>query len=283
MLFSVVIPTCNRPELLELCLGALAPGIQTLKEEFEVIVTDDGSDSVKTLIQNSYPWAHWVKGPRRGPAANRNNGAARARGDWLVFTDDDCLPQANWLEHYQRAIWGNSDARAFEGSIHPRGDLNRDLAECPVNLTGNCFWSANICVSGKLFALLAGFDERFPIAAHEDQDLFLRLKPHTTVPFVKDAVVFHPVRYRKLSQSLRDLNARSLSWLTFAKTHSKELDYDGNLGIIAAGSMSQIRAAYQAVKCGYPKQLVRAVALLLYGMPLVAWHLMISSASETDQ
>jgi GT2 family glycosyltransferase len=281
MLFSVVIPTCDRPDLLKLCLDALAPGVQTFSEGFEIIVTDDGADSVEALLKDSYPWAHWVRGPQRGPAANRNNGAARALGDWLVFTDDDCLPWATWLEQYRRAIDAHPDAMAFEGSIHPQGDLDRDLAECPVNLTGDCFWSANICVARKLFASLAGFDERFRIAAHEDQDLFLRLKPHTSVPFVKDAAVFHPVRYRTLWQSLRDLNTRTLNWLKFVEIHTKELEYGGALGIIAAGSMSQLRAVHHAIKKGYPKQAIRAMAVLLYGMPLVAWNLAASNASQT--
>jgi GT2 family glycosyltransferase len=283
MLFSIVIPTCDRPDLLGLCLDALAPGAQTFGEAFETIVTDDGTVSVEALIRERYPWARWVEGPRSGPAANRNHGAAQATGDWLVFTDDDCLPRADWLDHYGRAIRANPEARAFEGSIHPRGDLNRDLAECPVNLTGECFWSANICVSRTLFGELDGFDERFQIAAHEDQDLFLRLKPRTAVPFVKDAAVFHPVRYRTLWQSLRDLDKRSLNWLMFAKAHSDELDYHSDLGIIAAASMSQFRAAYQALKSGYPRQVIRALVTLVYGVPLVAWRLAVTRASGPKQ
>jgi GT2 family glycosyltransferase len=172
----------------------LAPGAQTLPfGEYEVIVTDDGRETTaEEMVRERFPWARWTQGPRRGPAANRNHGATLARGGWLVFTDDDCLPEAGWLEAYARAVGGS--ARALEGSIHPIGDIDRDLAECPVNLTGGLFWSANIAVQQALFDEVGGFDERYTTAAHEDEDLYLRLRERASTAYVPDAAVFHPVR-----------------------------------------------------------------------------------------
>jgi glycosyltransferase involved in cell wall biosynthesis len=143
---SVIIPTYHRNDLLAKCLDCLAPGVQVLPaEEYEVIVTDDGSKTTaKEMIRDRYPWAKWVAGPRKGPAANRNNGAQYAQGEWLVLTDDDCLPDPNWLSAFADATTGS--ALALEGAIHPLGDINQDLAECPVNLTGGRFWTANIAV-----------------------------------------------------------------------------------------------------------------------------------------
>ena len=91
-LFSVVITTCNRLEMLAKCLDRLGCGMQSLAaNQYEVIVTDDGSQSTaEQLMKGKYPWARWLQGPRKGPAANRNNGARYAEGEWLVFTDDDC-------------------------------------------------------------------------------------------------------------------------------------------------------------------------------------------------
>jgi len=193
-LFSVIIPTCHRNEALAECLARLAPGAQTLPfGEYEVIVTDDGTTSTaEALVGERFPWATWTQGPRRGPAANRNHGATLARGEWLVFTDDDCLPEAGWLEAYAGAVGGS--ARALEGSIHPIGDMDRDLAECPVNLTGGLFWSANIAVDRALFNEVGGFDERYTTAAHEDEDLYLRIREGAKTAYVPEAAVFHPVR-----------------------------------------------------------------------------------------
>ena len=77
LLFSVVIPTCNRLGMLAKCLDRLGFGTQSLAaNQYEVIVSDDGSTvTAEEMIQAQYPWAKWVKGPGKGPAANRNNGA----------------------------------------------------------------------------------------------------------------------------------------------------------------------------------------------------------------
>ena len=70
MKFSVIIPTCHRPELLAQCLRRLADS------EAEIIVTDDSrDDATRVLVERDFPRAHWTAGPRRGPAANRNHGA----------------------------------------------------------------------------------------------------------------------------------------------------------------------------------------------------------------
>jgi glycosyltransferase involved in cell wall biosynthesis len=103
--FSVIIPTYHRNDLLAKCLDCLADGIQTLPfEQYKVIVTDDGSETTaEEMIRECYPWVQWVAGPHKGPAANRNNGAKYAKGKWLAFTDDDCLPDPQWLETYAEA------------------------------------------------------------------------------------------------------------------------------------------------------------------------------------
>ena len=81
-MISVVIPTRHRNDPLAECLARLAPGVQTLAaDRYEVIVTDDGSaETSADVVRQRFPWARWAAGPRRGPAANRNNGARQARG-----------------------------------------------------------------------------------------------------------------------------------------------------------------------------------------------------------
>src|SRR3954454_19452887 len=108
---SVVIPTCDRLGLLRSCLDALKPGTQSYGGEFETIVTDDGREPVGEFLAANYPWVKWVRGPRLGPAANRNHGAALAQGEWLLFTDDDCTPTLGWLQHYTQAIAAHPFAR----------------------------------------------------------------------------------------------------------------------------------------------------------------------------
>lgn len=223
LLFSVIIPTYHRNDLLAKCLDCLAPSIQTLPtEQYEVIVTDDGSETTaEEMILEHYPWVNWVAGPRKGPAANRNNGANFARGEWLAFTDDDCLPDPQWLEAYAKAIDTQVTCLVFEGRIYvdrPR----RNLAETsPTNETGGRLWSCNFTIQRQLFESLAGFDERFPYAAMEDVDLRLRLtKRGHKFPFIQSASVCHPWRRKGGWQQLKQHQKSTFIYLSI---HPEEL------------------------------------------------------------
>lgn len=197
-LFSIIIPTCKRPDALAECLVRLAPGAQTLAAEFyEVIVTDDGVSSaqVRDFLAERFPWARWTAGPRRGPAANRNQGATLATGDVLVFFDDDCLPEADVLAAYAAHFSGPGAANAAEGRIVADRARTRLDDDAPVNETGGLFWSCNIAVRTAVFRALGGFDERFPHAAMEDVELRERLRRNgVVIVFVPQATVVHPLR-----------------------------------------------------------------------------------------
>lgn len=215
-MISVVIPTCNRNELLARCLERLVPGAQTLNaDQYEVVVTDDSSnDGAERLIHSRFPSVRWVRGPRRGPAANRNNGARAARGDWNAFTDDDCIPDACWLKELAAAI--EPGVQVYEGKTECRDGLGA-LDEAPVNLTGGKLWSCNLMVARKVFDAVDGFDEGFPFAACEDMDLQNRLnKLGLQCKFVPRASVDHPPRPRRL------FIARARTWESRVRLQFKE-------------------------------------------------------------
>jgi GT2 family glycosyltransferase len=192
-LFTVIIPTYHRNDLLAKCLDCLAPGLQTLPtDQYEVIVTDDGfQTTAEEMIRQHYPWAKWVAGPRKGPAANRNNGAKSALTKWLVFTDDDCLPSFYWLEAYAKAIIPN--ILVYEGKTTCELGIHSPLEHAPINLTGSYLWSCNIMIDVNLFRDLDGFDENFHYAHLEDVDLRERLNLlRYNFYFVEKAIVDHP-------------------------------------------------------------------------------------------
>lgn len=221
MTLSVIIPTCNRNNLLSKCLDWLGPIVQNISfSEYEVIVTDDSKDNIaRSLIEENYPWAKWMAGPKNGPAANRNSGAKCAKGEWLIFIDDDCLPDKDILLNYKLAISQYSGTMAFEGAIFPDdwNLLKTDMSECPVNTAGGCFWSANICINKKIFEKINGFDEGFLIAAQEDQDIFERLKKITNIVFLENCLVVHPVRFVSLRKKLSSVKVSIENWYFFAK------------------------------------------------------------------
>ena len=194
-LISVVVPTCHRNDLLAKCLDCLAPGVQSLPaDQYEVIVTDDGSRSTaEQLVKTEYPWVRWIAGPRRGPAHNRNNGAAEAKGEWLAFTDDDCLPEQGWLAAYLAAL--SEGVHVYEGKTTCQAGITSPLYQAPVNLTGGCLWSCNFMISSALFHRIGGFDTGFTMPAMEDIDLNERLHQQGEQSvFVEAALVDHPPR-----------------------------------------------------------------------------------------
>jgi len=198
MLISVVIPTCNRNDLLRKCLDRLAPGIQSLnRDNYEIIVSDDSRDNTsKAFVENKYPWAKWLEGSKRGPAANRNNGAKWAKGEWLVFIDDMIALDIDLLKKYERAI-SESEAKVLEGKVLADRDQERFDEHSPLNICGGNLWSCNFAIEKQLFWVINGFDEEFPFPAMEDIDLYKRITEITKIRFIDSAYVVHPWRRMK--------------------------------------------------------------------------------------
>jgi GT2 family glycosyltransferase len=193
---SVIIPTCHRIDHLLRCLYSLSPGIQTLDaKQYEVIVTDDGlNPTAEKLVCSSYPWARWVSGPKKGPAANRNNGARLATGDWLAFIDDDCEASPAWLKAIVGAV-SQFPVEVIEGKTVIPDKRDNPFLHGVENLAGGNFWSCNLALRSDVFRELGGFDEDFLEAGGEDMEFAFRLKQRSLRSiFCPEALVFHPVR-----------------------------------------------------------------------------------------
>ena len=213
--WTVVIPTYARHETLRACLARLAPGVHVpahvpaqvpaiVATEYEVVVTDDArSPATRAMLSEHFPWVRYTEGPARGPAANRNHGAAQARGTWIAFTDDDTLPSPEWLAAYQRAAMAHPGAEALEGRTTCRAGFGTPMHYAPVNERGGLFWSCNIAVRAERFRALGGFDEGFTVAHMEDQDLRERLEgAGVTITWVPEAVVDHAPRRQPSGRTL---------------------------------------------------------------------------------
>src|SRR5438105_3107383 len=107
---SVVIPTYKRADLLKRCVTALLA--QTLDPaSYEVVIADDAAES--RTRKSVEAWAALPGAPvfryvpvagSHGPAAARNQGWHAATGTVIAFTDDDCIPERDWLEAIQEAF-----------------------------------------------------------------------------------------------------------------------------------------------------------------------------------
>src|SRR5436305_4136688 len=98
---SIVVPTFHRDAHLRRCLERLLE--QSDAPAYEIVVADDGpSESTRHVVESMQR----VDGPlirylpvwkTQGPAGARNVGWRAASGEFIAFTDDDCLPESGWL------------------------------------------------------------------------------------------------------------------------------------------------------------------------------------------
>ena len=124
---SVVVPSCNRSQMLKRCLDALALQTHTA---YEVIVIDDGStDDTRGMVERfsgEHPALrlHYLRNQRNlGANPSRNRGIAAARGEFVAFLDSDCIAEPEWLE---RLMQGFSDdtVAAVTGLVNDKPPQN---------------------------------------------------------------------------------------------------------------------------------------------------------------
>jgi cellulose synthase/poly-beta-1,6-N-acetylglucosamine synthase-like glycosyltransferase len=203
MRFSIVIPTRNRLALLDRCLTAIE-ALDYPRDEFEVLVVDDGSDPpadavfarhANTLTLRTFTTAG------RGPARARNLALRHALGDYVVFTDDDCRPDSQWLRAFDQAFTQTPSA-GLGGRIvdSPENGVCGRASQILVTFLYdyfnarhelNFFCSNNFAFPREPLLKIGGFDETFPLAAAEDRDLCARWRRSAELRFIPEAVIEH--------------------------------------------------------------------------------------------
>jgi GT2 family glycosyltransferase len=219
---SVVVPTYRRAALLDRCLAALATQSLPAADYEVVVVHDEPSREARRLVwehaDRDGPVVRYLELPaRRGPAAARNRGARAARAPIVAFTDDDTVPDPDWLANGLCGFDESVDA-AWGRLVMPLGEEPTDyeldaaaLADAPF-VTANCFCRRSV------LERLGGFDERFGRAWREDSDLYFRLlAAGARVVRAANAVVVHPIRPARWGVSLTQQHKVFFDALLFKK------------------------------------------------------------------
>lgn len=206
---SVIIPTYQRTDMLQACLLALNE--QTLPfEQFEVFAIDDQSpDQIQKKTQIlDLPLAYdfeFIASSKGGPAKSRNIGAARARGELLVFLDDDTLPSVTWLEELSKAMQ-TQDVQGVGGTtlniksetwseklLHHVHHLHSP--KDPVTNEVIFLVTVNAAIRKEAFEKVGGFDEGFKLPSGEDIDLGFRMREEgMKLGLAPKAVIYHHQR-----------------------------------------------------------------------------------------
>ncbi len=100
---SVIVPVYNSEEFLEACIQGLLA--QCYPEgAYEIIMVDNNSTDGSIGIISRYPRIRLFREQRQGAYAARNRGLEKAKGSIIAFTDSDCIPDADWLNHIAEAM-----------------------------------------------------------------------------------------------------------------------------------------------------------------------------------
>jgi glycosyltransferase involved in cell wall biosynthesis len=217
--FSVIVPTYNRPRQLTDCLAALA-ALDYPADRFEVIVLDDGGDRPLEEIVARYREKMRVtllRQPNAGPAAARNAGAAKARGRFLAFTDDDCAPARDWLRTFEARLAAANDPIIVGGRVVNVLTENLFATASQLIVDVGCAYhngdaerarfctANNFAVPTEHFRAIGGFDGNFRIAASEDREFCGRwLHRGYRIAYAPDVLVHH---------------AHELTWRSFLRQH----------------------------------------------------------------
>lgn len=211
-MFSVIIPTYNRSEILRKCLQALLAQTYSIAE-CEVIVVDDGSqDDSRGVVEQVRDSANidlkYLRQENRGASAARNVGIRNATRDHLLFLGDDIIAREDLLE--QHADWHSKNPQeevAVLGYVTwspelevdnfmrwlinggPQNMFHRIENEVEVGELG-FMESANLSVKASLLEKVGGFDEGLRL--FENLELEARLREvGMRLLYNRDAVGFH--------------------------------------------------------------------------------------------
>lgn len=215
MLVSVIINTKNEENNLEKCLKSVVRQSFS-RENFEIIVVDNGSSDKTKEIARKYADKVLNQGPER--SAQKNLGVRQAKGEFFIHLDADMMLSENVISECVQKISGNSDivslyipekimGRGFWGKVRnfERSFYDRTVIDAVRFIRKDKFLEAG------------GFDEK--MYACEDWDLDKRLKN-----LGKFGIIESPIRHNEEAFSFK-------GYLAKKKYYSKNVkEYIGKWG-----------------------------------------------------
>ncbi|MCW6506657.1 glycosyltransferase family 2 protein [Lichenifustis flavocetrariae] len=176
-MFSVLIPTKNRPDLLERALRSV---LRQQGPSWEAIVADDGDGSGEAAVLamgDSRITA--LRTGARGQVPARNMALARARAPFIAFLDDDDWWEApDHLAHLARALAAGADLAYADGRIVRENDGGVEIPflagiDQEAIRHDNMLLVSGIAFTREAATRVGPFDETLPI--YWDWDFYLRL------------------------------------------------------------------------------------------------------------
>jgi len=199
-LISVIVPFYNSEKTVRRCINSLLNQSYP-KNEYEIIFVDDGSTDGSVDMVSKFKKIKLIKQPHRGPAVARNIGVKNSKGQIVLFTDADCIPDKNWIKNMvepfkdKKIIGVSGTYKTFNKSsliarfagyeIEKRHKMLEKQEQIDFVGTFSAAFRKNV------FLKVKGFDETFPTASGEDPELSFRLEKFGKMIFQLNAFVYH--------------------------------------------------------------------------------------------
>ena len=223
-LVSIIIVTKNHARYLSKCLHSV---LNQTYNNYEIIIIDhNSSDNTAEIIKGfkSDRIKYFLNKDDNGIAAVRNFGIKQSKGDFIFFTDADCMPAKNWIEEGVQILLTNNYA-GVEGKTIAENQNFGASQHFVENYNGGQYQTCNIAYKRKNLTEINMFNPMYKIA-YEDIDLALRIKKNYQIHFNSDMLVFHQLVEWSIKGLL--LNAfRAKDKVTLVKDHNykKILNY----------------------------------------------------------
>jgi succinoglycan biosynthesis protein ExoM len=195
MLVSICVATYQRPEGLKRLMEGLDRLIFTELEQpqIEVILVDNDSNcsaqSFSEQLKLQFKWSlKYFSEPRRGISYVRNKAVAEvtAAADFILFIDDDEVPEPAWIEQlliaqkvYNADVVAGPSLPFFPATDTPEWVIKGKFFEAPRFTTGHLLQytaTNNVLIRAQILREMDKiFDDRFAITGGEDTHLFMRL------------------------------------------------------------------------------------------------------------
>ena len=108
MYFSIIIPVYNRPDEINELLESLLQSTYT--DDYEIVIVEDGStitcEEVVAKYSNSLNISYYYK-ENSGPGDSRNFGMKKAKGDYFIIFDSDCIIPKQYLKEVEKELKSN--------------------------------------------------------------------------------------------------------------------------------------------------------------------------------
>jgi len=219
-MFSVIVCTYNRDKFIYSCLQKIADNGFPVSDYEILLVNNNSTDTTEQLclkFQNDYPqvqFRYFVE-YNQGLSFARNRGIKEAKGEWLIFLDDDAMVHKGYLQNLALNLVNYPDANAFGGKIIPEFESGEEPAWL-------CSWTYIWVSALNMGNNVKLFNKKYPIGANmgvsraaigkcgafntslgrsknnlmggEEKDLFNRIKAERfSIYYFPDVVVNHVI------------------------------------------------------------------------------------------